>query len=139
MLACVLVITKITNSVRRFTSICFNFLMYCFRVLGLGMISPDVIDLSSDEEIEEANANDVKPFSSANNLLKSEEYAIKLEIEERRSSNSCSCVSEQGSSSANGVPSPPGSPGSPVPLVRQFWKSGDYEPGQAFAQVSQSI
>ncbi|XP_010923147.2 protein MICRORCHIDIA 6 isoform X2 [Elaeis guineensis] len=102
------------------------------------MSFPDVIDLSSDEEIEEANANDVKPFSSANRLSTSEEYAIKQEVEERRSSNSCSCISEQGSSSANGFPSPPGSPGSPVPLCRQFWKSGDYEPRQAFPQVSQS-
>ncbi|XP_017698570.3 protein MICRORCHIDIA 6 isoform X1 [Phoenix dactylifera] len=102
------------------------------------MSFPDVIDLSSDEEIEEAHANDVKPLLSANSLSKCEEYAIKQEVEERRSSNSCSCISEQGSSSANGFASPPGSPGSPVPLCRQFWKSGDYEPRQAFAQVSQS-
>lgn len=99
----------------------------------------DVIDFSSDEEIEERNANDVKLILSANNLsMTSEANAVKQEVEERRSSNSCSCISEQGSSSANGFPSPPGSPGSPLPLCRQFWKSGDYEPGQTFAQVSQS-
>ncbi|WOL17514.1 protein MICRORCHIDIA 6 [Canna indica] len=109
----------------------------------------NVIDLCSDEETEEAKTEDVKPIlplsykektchSAGNSLTHYRDCSIKQELEESRSSNSGSSITDQGSSSANLVCPNYASPASPVRLCRQFWKSGDYEVGQAISSISQN-
>ncbi|XP_073003545.1 protein MICRORCHIDIA 6-like isoform X2 [Typha latifolia] len=102
----------------------------------------DVIDISSSDD-EEAKKDDVKyvkfilPLSCnndiangdiANNQSVCKAIVVKQELEEIGRSNSGSCVTEQGTSTSNFS--------SPVPLCRQFWKSGDYQVGQVLDTVS---
>lgn len=107
------------------------------------------IDLCSDEEFEEVDAIDVKPilplqidfdqtvYSAGNQRLSYRDCTIKQELDESRSSNSTSSITEQACSSANVVCQNFDS--SSVRLCRQFWKSGDYEVGQAISSTPQSI
>ncbi|CAL9074030.1 unnamed protein product [Musa acuminata var. zebrina] len=108
------------------------------------------IDLCSDEESEEADVKDVKPilslcvhqdkegYSAANDQAYYKDCTIKQELEESRSPNSGSSITDQGSSSTNGIVPKFASPSPRVRLCWQFWKSGDYEVGQAISPISET-
>lgn len=119
-------------------------------ISDFGMNPPDIIDLSSDDETEDINGKDGKIILLSDNFrerscetavvqLSCREISIKQEIEERRSSNSGSCATDQGSSSSIENFLPSSSFCSPVPLCRQFWSSGDYDIGQSTLPTCQSI
>lgn len=108
------------------------------------------IDLSSDEESEQTDFEDVKPFfplqishgksgcSTVNDQSLYRGGSLKQELEESRSSTSGSSLTDQGGPSTNMISLNFASPSSPVPLCRQFWKSGDYEVGQAISSTSEN-
>ncbi|RRT65063.1 hypothetical protein B296_00041351, partial [Ensete ventricosum] len=124
--------------------------LMCLAITVLGM-SSNFINLCSDEESEEADVKDVKPIlplcvrpdkegnSAANDQAYYKDCTIKQELEESRSPNSGSSITDQGSSSTNGIVPNFASPSPPVRLGWQFWKSGDYEVGQAISPISESI
>lgn len=123
----------------------------CLAIRVIGMNCSNFIDLCSDEESEEADVKDVKPIlslcvrqdkegcSAANDQAYYKDCTIKQELEESRSPNSGSSITDQGSSSTNGIVPKFASPSPPVRLCWQFWKSGDYEVGQAISPISESI
>ncbi|XP_042376026.1 protein MICRORCHIDIA 6 isoform X1 [Zingiber officinale] len=108
------------------------------------------IDLSCDEESEQTYFEDVKPIfplqissgksgcSTVNDQSLHRGVSLKQELEESRSSTSGSSIIDQGGPSANMISLNFASPSSPVPLCRQFWKSGDYEVGQAISSTSEN-
>ncbi|CAL9152562.1 unnamed protein product [Musa hybrid cultivar] len=116
----------------------------------IGMNCSNFIDLCSDEESEEADVKDVKPilslcvhqdkegYSAANDQAYYKDCTIKQELEESRSPNSGSSITDQGSSSTIGIVPKFASPSPPVRLCWQFWKSGDYEVGQAISPISET-
>ncbi|XP_042382177.1 uncharacterized protein LOC121974947 isoform X2 [Zingiber officinale] len=116
----------------------------------LRMNYTNFIDLSCDEESEQTYFEDVKPIfplqissgksgcSTVNDQSLHRGVSLKQELEESRSSTSGSSITDQGGPSANMISLNFASPSSPVPLCRQFWKSGDYEVGQAISSTSES-
>ncbi|KAG6510237.1 hypothetical protein ZIOFF_028246 [Zingiber officinale] len=115
----------------------------------LRMNYTNFIDLSCDEESEQTYFEDVKPIfplqissgksgcSTVNDQSLHRGVSLKQELEESRSSTSGSSITDQGGPSANMISLNFASPSSPVPLCRQFWKSGDYEVGQAISSTSE--
>ncbi|KAG6513961.1 hypothetical protein ZIOFF_024298 [Zingiber officinale] len=116
----------------------------------LRMNYTNFIDLSCDEESEQTYFEDVKPIfplqissgksgcSTVNDQSLHRGVSLKQELEESRSSTSGSSIIDQGGPSANMISLNFASPSSPVPLCRQFWKSGDYEVGQAISSTSEN-
>lgn len=95
------------------------------------MGTPEVIDLSSDEETDLARVT-----------VKQEKVFVKHEFEEKIHTNLVNgvqqsiCMTDQASLYANRFSRGSASSGSSIPICRQFWKSGDYEVRQALRPSS---